>query len=211
MRIKLSDHFTLKRLLKFVFPSIIMMIIISIYGVIDGFFVSNYVGKSAFSSLNLVMPFIMILGGMGFMIGTGGSALVSKTLGQKENEKAALEKMKLDLYPDWKNGDLTREEYQQLRADFDRRIAGLDEMLVRLRKEIEQTGRGMDGSNAFLSAFLQYRNLEKLNREVVVELIDAIYVHEDGSLTIQFRFEDAFEQAVQYIRQNQQLADTISV
>ena len=119
--------------------------------------------------------------------------------------------MKLDLYPDWKNGDLTREEYQQLRADFDRRIAGLDEMLVRLRKEIEQTGRGMDGSNAFLSAFLQYRNLEKLNREVVVELIDAIYVHEDGSLTIQFRFEDAFEQAVQYIRQNQQLADTISV
>lgn len=88
MRIKLSDHFTLKRLLKFVFPSIIMMIIISIYGVIDGFFVSNYVGKSAFSSLNLVMPFIMILGGMGFMIGTGGSALVSKTLGQKENEKA---------------------------------------------------------------------------------------------------------------------------
>lgn len=88
MRIKLSDHFTLKRLLKFVFPSIIMMIIISIYGVIDGFFVSNYVGKSAFTSLNLVMPFIMILGGMGFMIGTGGSALVSKTLGQKENEKA---------------------------------------------------------------------------------------------------------------------------
>lgn len=88
MRIKLSDHFTLKRLLKFVFPSIIMMIIISIYGVIVGFFVSNYVGKSAFSSLNLVMPFIMILGGMGFMIGTGGSALVSKTLGQKENEKA---------------------------------------------------------------------------------------------------------------------------
>ena len=57
MRIKLSDHFTLKRLLKFVFPSIIMMIIISIYGVIDGFFVSNYVGKSAFLSLNLVMPY----------------------------------------------------------------------------------------------------------------------------------------------------------
>lgn len=88
MRIKLSDHFTLPKLLKFVFPSIVMMVIISIYGVIDGFFVSNYVGKSAFSSLNLVMPFVMVLGGMGFMIGTGGSALVSKTLGQKENEQA---------------------------------------------------------------------------------------------------------------------------
>lgn len=133
-----------------------------------------------------------------------------RTLAQKEREKASLEKMKLALYPDWKNGDLTREEYQQLRVDFDRRIAGLEEALVRLRQEAERAGEGVDGSNAFLSAFVKYRNLEKLSREVVVELIDAIYVHQDGSLTIQFRFEDAFEQAVQYIRQNRQLADGLS-
>lgn len=136
---------------------------------------------------------------------------LTRTLAQKENEKASLEKMKLALYPDWKNGDLTREEYQQLRADFDRRIAGLDETLVRLRQEIKRADEGVDGGNAFLSAFVKYRNLEKLSREAAVELIDAIYVHEDGSLTIQFRFEDAFEQAVQYIRQNRRLADTISV
>ena len=134
-----------------------------------------------------------------------------RALAQKENEKASLEKMKLALYPDWKNGDLTREEYQQLRADFDRRIAGLDETLIRLRQELERAGEGVDSGNAFLSAFVKYRNLEKLSREVVVELIDAIYVHEDGSLTIQFRFEDAFEQAIQYIRQNGQLTDTVSV
>ena len=86
--IQLSDHFTYRKLLQFVFPSIVMMIFTSIYGVVDGLFVSNYAGKTAFAAINLVMPFIMILGGVGFMIGTGGSALVSKTMGQNEPEKA---------------------------------------------------------------------------------------------------------------------------
>ena len=69
-------------------PSIVMMIFTSIYGMVDGLFVSNFVGKTAFAAINLVMPFIMILGGVGFMIGTGGSALVAKTLGQQEPEDA---------------------------------------------------------------------------------------------------------------------------
>ena len=88
MNIRLSDHFTYKKLLRFVLPSIVMMIFTSIYGVVDGLFVSNFVGKTAFAAINLVMPFIMILGGVGFMIGTGGSALVAKTLGQQEPEDA---------------------------------------------------------------------------------------------------------------------------
>ena len=88
MNIRLSDHFTYKKLLRFVLPSIVMMIFTSIYGVVDGLFVSNFVGKTAFAAINLVMPFIMILGGVGFMIGTGGSALVAKTLGQQEPEEA---------------------------------------------------------------------------------------------------------------------------
>ncbi len=88
MTIQLSDHFTYKRLLKFVFPSIVMMIFTSIYGVVDGFFVSNYAGKTAFASVNLIMPFIMITSGLGFMFGTGGSALVSLKLGQQEEEQA---------------------------------------------------------------------------------------------------------------------------
>ncbi|MDD7411918.1 MAG: MATE family efflux transporter [bacterium] len=88
MNIQLSDHFTYKKLLRFVLPSIVMMIFTSIYGVVDGLFVSNFVGKTAFAAINLVMPFIMILGGVGFMIGTGGSALVAKTLGQQEPEDA---------------------------------------------------------------------------------------------------------------------------
>ncbi|MBC8529811.1 MATE family efflux transporter [Christensenellaceae bacterium NSJ-44] len=88
MNIRLSDHFTYKKLAHFVLPSIIMMIFTSIYGVVDGLFVSNFVGKTAFASLNFVTPFIMILGGMGFMVGTGGSALVARELGRGNREKA---------------------------------------------------------------------------------------------------------------------------
>ena len=87
-QIQLSDHFTYQKLLRFVFPSIVMMIFTSIYGVVDGLFVSNFAGKTAFAAINLVMPFIMVLGGIGFMIGTGGTALVSKVFGEGEPEKA---------------------------------------------------------------------------------------------------------------------------
>ena len=86
--IRLSDHFTYSKLLRFTLPSIVMMVFTSIYGVVDGLFVSNFVGKTAFASVNLVMPFVMILGGMGFMIGTGGTALVSKILGQGDPDTA---------------------------------------------------------------------------------------------------------------------------
>lgn len=88
MNIKLSDHFNYSKLLRFVFPSIIMMVFTSIYGVVDGLFVSNFAGKTSFAAINLVMPFVMILGGIGFMIGTGGTALVSKILGEGDNQKA---------------------------------------------------------------------------------------------------------------------------
>lgn len=87
-RIQLSDHFTYSKLFKFVLPSIVMMVFTSIYGVVDGFFISNYVGKEPFAAINLIMPFIMILGGFGFMIGTGGSALVSKSMGENKKEEA---------------------------------------------------------------------------------------------------------------------------
>lgn len=88
MNIGLSEHFTYKKLMKFTMPTIIMMIFTSIYGVVDGIFVSNCVGSDAFAAVNLIMPAIMILGTVGFMIGTGGSALVSKTIGEGDKEKA---------------------------------------------------------------------------------------------------------------------------
>lgn len=86
--IQLSDHFDYKTLLKFVLPSIVMMVFTSVYGVVDGLFVSNFVGKDAFAAINLIMPLNLIFGGVGFMLGTGGSALIAKTLGEKKPEQA---------------------------------------------------------------------------------------------------------------------------
>lgn len=88
MRIKLSEHFTYRKLLRYVLPSIVMMIFTSIYGVVDGIFVSNYVGKTAFAAVNLIMPVLMGFGVLGFMFGTGGSALVAKVIGEGKKQKA---------------------------------------------------------------------------------------------------------------------------
>lgn len=88
MKIQLSDHFTYKKLLCFCFFPIIMMIFTSVYVVVDGFFVSNFVGKIPFAAINLVYPFIQMIGSIGFMVGTGGSALVAKTLGEGKDEQA---------------------------------------------------------------------------------------------------------------------------
>lgn len=88
MKIELNEHFTYKKLIRFTLPSILMMIFTSIYGVVDGFFVSNYVGAEAFASVNLIMPVIIILSAVGFMIGTGGNALVAMTLGQHDEKRA---------------------------------------------------------------------------------------------------------------------------
>ena len=88
MNIQLSDHFTYRRLIRFTLPSIAMMVFTSIYGVVDGLFVSNFVGETSFAAINFIMPFLMILGSFGFMFGTGGSALIAKTLGEGKREKA---------------------------------------------------------------------------------------------------------------------------
>lgn len=88
MKIQLSDHFDFKKLFRFTVPTVLMMVFTSIYGVVDGFFVSNFAGKTPFAAINLIMPFVMVIGGMGFMIGTGGTALVSKVLGEGDRKKA---------------------------------------------------------------------------------------------------------------------------
>lgn len=88
MKIQLSDHFSYGRLLRFTAPSIAMMIFTSVYGVVDGFFVSNYAGKTPFAAVNLILPFLMVIATVGFMFGTGGSALVAKSFGEGEPERA---------------------------------------------------------------------------------------------------------------------------
>lgn len=88
MEIRLSDHFTYKKLLKFTLPAIIMMVFTSLYGVVDGLFVTNFAGKTSLAAINFVYPVINILGTFGYMFGTGGSALVTKTMGEGDTDKA---------------------------------------------------------------------------------------------------------------------------
>ena len=88
MRIKLSDHFSYGRLLRFTMPSVVMMVVSSIYSVVDGLFVSNLVGDMALSAVNIIFPVTMIIGAFGFMLGTGGSAIVARTLGEGQRELA---------------------------------------------------------------------------------------------------------------------------
>ena len=88
MRIQLSDHFSYRRLLRFVLPSVVMMICTSVYSIVDGLFISNFVGKTQFAAVNLIFPALMAMGTLGFMIGTGGSAIIAKTLGEGRRDKA---------------------------------------------------------------------------------------------------------------------------
>ncbi len=88
MKISLSDHFSYSKLIRFTLPSIAMMIFTSIYGVVDGFFVSNFVGKTPFAAVNIIYPFLMILGSVGFMFGTGGSALIARYMGEGDSKRA---------------------------------------------------------------------------------------------------------------------------
>ncbi len=88
MTIQLSDHFTYRKLLRFTLPSIAMMIVTSIYGVVDGFFISNYCKETAFAAVNIVMPFLMVVGTIGFVFGTGGCALVARYLGEGQRDRA---------------------------------------------------------------------------------------------------------------------------
>ncbi len=138
------------------------------------------------------------------------TARLIKALSAKQKERESVEAMKLALYPDWKNGDISKEEYQKLRIQFDAQLDTLAAAIQRIQADLNEVEDGVDGSNAFLAAFTKHRNLQALTREVLVELVDEVRVHEGGALTIQLRFADAFEQAAEFIELNQALASAIS-
>lgn len=125
---------------------------------------------------------------------------------QLEAEREHVEQMKLSLYPDWKAGDISREEYHQLKTQFEQRQAGLDGRIAAVQARIDEVQNGVDETNSFLTQFVQYRSLQKLTREAVAELIDMIYVHEGGGITIRFKFSDAYAAAKEYIQDHGQTA-----
>lgn len=134
---------------------------------------------------------------------------VKRLLDERERlsqEHVRLEQMKLALYPDWKSGDISREEYHQLKDRFVRQQEQLNSRLTALQTQIDETQSQTDGANSFVAQFLRHRNLQKLTREVVTELIDEILVHEGGGITIQFKFADAYAAAKDYIAHHAQPA-----
>jgi len=136
------------------------------------------------------------------------SRRLAKALSEKEAEKRKLENMKLALYPDWKNGDISKEEYQSLKEQFDTQLLYIEETIKNINREIGEYEKGVDNNNAFIANFSKYTGIEKLTREMLIELVEYIYVHEGGGITIQFKFSDEFEQAVEFMENNKEMTES---
>ena len=131
---------------------------------------------------------------------------LSKEVERKNAERENLRRMMLDLYPDWKNGVITKSEYDELKADLQAKIEKLDDLINKLREKIEEYERGIGEDNSFVVNFRRIGNIERLTRPVLTELIEEILVHEGGNITIRLKCKDAFEKAAEYIEMNKDIA-----
>ncbi len=112
----------------------------------------------------------------------------------------------VELYPDWKSGTITREEYMRIQSDLNEKVTALDGMISNIRKNMEQMEEGVDGENEFISHFKKYGNFDKLTRPMLVELVDKIRVFEGNRIEIDLKFTDAYQQVIEYIELNQDTA-----
>jgi len=130
---------------------------------------------------------------------------LQNALAVKEKEKANIERILLDLYPDWKNDLINKEQYIALKAKHESELERINGVLCELKKTQEREKEGIDGSNEFLQNFIKLKNIDKLTREILIALIDRIFIHEGGGIEIKFKFQDAFERAADYIETNNEL------
>jgi len=103
---------------------------------------------------------------------------------------------------DWKNGDITKEDYRRMKASFDEKADALRAAVENIKDEINTLAKGVNADDPFLTAFLKYKNITELNRGIVVELINTVYVHEDGQITIEFAFDDELKRVLDFIENN---------
>lgn len=130
------------------------------------------------------------------------SSHIRSAIATHETELAKYKQMVLELYPDWKNGLISQEEYLQLKEQLNEKVSGLERSLAGLRKSQEEFSRGLPEDNAFLTHFTRYGKIEALTRALLVELVDKIYIHEGGKITIRFKFEDAYAHAAEFVQLN---------
>lgn len=130
------------------------------------------------------------------------SSRLEAMLEMKEQEHAKISQLKLGLYPDWKSGMISQSEYLALKEKFDRQLEQLEQAAANIREEIRQYGETADAENQFVSHFMKYRNITELTREVIVELVEMIYVHEGGTITIEFKFQDEYRRLLDLLEEH---------
>ena len=128
---------------------------------------------------------------------------LQRTLDTQRKEREKLVRMQMDLYPDWKSGAITKEEYLLLKQNFTEKIAALDEMIANLEKSVKEYQSGIDSGNAYIAHFTKFGNVDHLTRELLVELVDEILVYEGRKIKVVFKFADAYEQVLAYVEENQ--------
>ena len=121
---------------------------------------------------------------------------------QKERELAKIVRYKQSIYQDWKDGEITHSDYRHMKEDYEQQAEALNQVLERLREEQRELENGIDTENPFLTTFRQYQNIEKLTRDVLIELVDHIKVYEGGSISIVFRFADELRRIREFIELN---------
>lgn len=127
--------------------------------------------------------------------------LTKKSMEKCMAERERIQKMMLDLYPDWKSGTISKEEYLALKENMGQKIKALDEKIEAFQRALARNADGCGADNAFLTHFKKYGKIKKLTRPILTELVDSILVHEGGNITINFKFKDAYEQIVDYMEE----------
>ena len=120
----------------------------------------------------------------------------------KERELTKITRYKQSLYQDWKDGEITQQEYRDMKADYERQTSDISAVLTRLNAERAELANGVDNEHPALVAFMKYQNIEALNREILVELVDYIKVYENGNISVKFKFADELRKIAEYIEIN---------
>ena len=128
-----------------------------------------------------------------------------KQLTAKQRERDKASKMLIDLYPDFKNGLLNQDTYLMFKAKYEQEIISINEQIAEIESRIEQIKSGLTQENRFISNFVKYQNITELTRDMVVELINNIYIYEGGKIEVEVKFRDEYETALEYIEINRQI------
>ena len=123
-------------------------------------------------------------------------------LEMKKQEHAKISQFKIDLYPDWKSGIISKSEYLSLKEKFDKQLEQIERAIANIKEEIKQYKETTSVENQFIKHFLKYRNITELSREVIVELIEMIYVHEGGTITIDFKYQDEYQRLLDLMEEH---------